>query len=484
MSEGLSHQEASLRLKQYGYNELSLSGQHTAWRTLKEVMSEPMFLLLLACGLLYVLIGDYREGIILMVAFSFIMVITYWQAQKTRRTLDALRALSAPRVLVRRGGEACRIAAREVVPGDLMLLSEGDRISADAVLISALGLMVDESILTGESVPVYRSTKQGENRVYSGTLVVKGSAEAEVLNTAGRSEVGGIALSLAGIATTDTPMQKELKILTRKLAWIGLGISVSVVVIFYITRHNWVQAVLTGLSSAMAIMPEEFPVVLTVFMALGAWRLSSKQVLTRKPSAIETLGSATVLCTDKTGTLTQNRMSLVQLSDGDQIYPLGESSLPENARQILKAAALCSRARTADPIDNAVILEWKARQGAFVHPGHPIWEISPDNENRLMAAAYHIHGSGITEVYCKGAPETVLALCGLDNNEPIKEHLRQQAEETARIAAAAYREGGTDLLRLLDAQRLQLETQLVYVQALVDYRLAVANLETAMGANQ
>lgn len=207
MSEGLSHQEASLRLKQYGYNELSLSGQHTAWQTLKEVMSEPMFLLLLACGLLYVLIGDYREGIILMVAFSVIMVITYWQAQKTRRTLDALRALSAPRVLVRRGGEACRIAAREVVPGDLMLLSEGDRISADAVLISALGLMVDESILTGESVPVYRSTKQGENRVYSGTLVVKGSAEAEVLNTAGRSEVGGIALSLAGIATTDTPMQ-------------------------------------------------------------------------------------------------------------------------------------------------------------------------------------------------------------------------------------------------------------------------------------
>jgi Ca2+-transporting ATPase len=445
MSEGLSHQEAALRLKQFGFNELNVYGQPAAWRTLKEVMSEPMFLLLLACGLLYVLIGDYREGIILMVAFSVIMVITYWQAQKTRRTLDALRALSAPRVLVRREGNVYRIAAREVVPGDLMLLSEGDRISADALLISALGLMVDESILTGESVPVYRSIKQGENRVYSGTLVVKGSAEAEVLNTAGRSEVGGIALSLAGIAATDTPMQKELKALTRKLAWMGLGISISVIFIFYVTRHNWVQALLTGLSSAMAIMPEEFPVVLTVFMALGAWRLSSKQVLTRKPSAIETLGSATVLCTDKTGTLTQNRMTLVQLSDGDQIYPLDESSLPEPGRQLLKAAALCSRVRTADPIDNAVMREWQTRQGAFVHPGQPIWEMSPDNEIRLMAAAYHITGSGITEVYCKGAPETVLALCGLDNNEPIQQHLRQQAREGFRLLclASAQIEGNT-----------------------------------------
>jgi Ca2+-transporting ATPase len=437
MSEGLSHQEAALRLKQYGYNELNISRKPTAWQTLKDVMREPMFLLLLACGLLYVLIGDYKEGIILMVAFSFIMGITFRQSQKTRKTLDALRALSAPRVLVRREGNTCRLPAREVVPGDIMLLSQGDRISADAVLISSLGLMVDESILTGESMPVNKRIKQDENLVYSGTLVVKGSAEAEVLTTAGQSAVGGIALSLEGIAATQTPMQKELKALTRKLAWAGLGISVSVILIFYVTRHNWIQALLTGLSSAMAIMPEEFPVVLTVFMALGAWRLSAKQVLTRKASAIETLGSATVLCTDKTGTLTQNKMTLVQVTDGNHTYSMNDFSLPEPAIQLLKAAALSSLTRTADPIDNAVIREWQSRHGAVVYPGQRIWEISPDDDNFLMAMAYHEPESSITQVYCKGAPESVLKLCGLEQDETILQHLQKQADQGFRLLCLA-----------------------------------------------
>ncbi|MEY4003628.1 MAG: hypothetical protein RIT07_1670, partial [Bacteroidota bacterium] len=303
MKEGLSRQEAAERLLKYGYNEWNIDRSPNIWQTLKEVMGEPMFLLLLACGILYVIIGDYREGAILLAAFSVIMGITFLQTLKTRKTLDALKALSAPRVLVRREGNAYRIPSRELVPGDVMLLSEGDRISADALLVSAVQLTLDESVLTGESVPVHKSIQQGENMVYAGTLVVKGSAEAEVQKTAGSSEVGGIALSLESIKTSATPLHHELKKLTGRLATAGVLISVAVIVFFYITRKDLVQAVLTGLSSAMAIMPEEFPVVLTVFMALGAWRLSSKQVLTRKPSAIETLGSATVLCTDKTGTI-------------------------------------------------------------------------------------------------------------------------------------------------------------------------------------
>ena len=446
MKEGLSRQEAAERLQKYGYNEWNISRRPSAWRTLKEVMSEPMFLLLLACGVLYVLIGDYRKGAILLAAFSVIMGITFLQTQKTRKTLDALKALSAPRVLVRREGSTFRIPSRELVPGDVMLLSEGDRISADAVLIASVQLMMDESALTGESVPVHKSIKPGENQIYSGTMVVKGHAEAEVQKTAGQSAVGGIALSLEGIKATVTPLQRELKSLTRKLAVMGVGISISVVFIFYVTRQDWVQALLTGLSSAMAIMPEEFPVVLTVFMALGAWRLSGRQVLTRSPSAIETLGSATVLCTDKTGTLTQNRMTLAQLSDGVQIYPLQDFILPESALNLLKTAALSSRNHTADPIDNAVLREWQSRQESHPLPGEPIWEMAPDNENRLMAMAYQNEGSGLTEIYCKGAPETVLKLCGLEQDEALQRHLKQQASEGYRLLCLARAQLTGDIL--------------------------------------
>ncbi|MEK0422050.1 MAG: hypothetical protein RLZZ161_1901 [Bacteroidota bacterium] len=437
MKEGLSRQEAAERLLKYGYNEWNIDRSPNIWQTLKEVMGEPMFLLLLACGILYVIIGDYREGAILLAAFSVIMGITFLQTLKTRKTLDALKALSAPRVLVRREGNAYRIPSRELVPGDVMLLSEGDRISADALLVSAVQLTLDESVLTGESVPVHKSIQQGENMVYAGTLVVKGSAEAEVQKTAGSSEVGGIALSLESIKTSATPLHHELKKLTGRLATAGVLISVAVIVFFYITRKDLVQAVLTGLSSAMAIMPEEFPVVLTVFMALGAWRLSSKQVLTRSPSAIETLGSATVLCTDKTGTLTQNRMTLAHLSDGMKLYGLSQFALPDTAMKLLKAAAMACREGTADPIDNAVLREWQSRQDVQESAVEPIWEMPLDTEKMFMAMAYKDPDSDYVEVFCKGAPEAVFYLCRPENEIELNEHLQQQAREGYRLLGMA-----------------------------------------------
>ena len=437
MKEGLSRQEAADRLKKYGYNEWNIARSSSAWHALKEVVSEPMFLLLLACGVLYVFIGDYREGVILITAFSVIMSITYLQTEKTRKTLDALKSLSAPRVMVRREGNSYRIPSRELVPGDIMLLSEGDRISADAVVLSSIQLMLDESVVTGESVPVHRSIKPEENKVYAGTLVVKGTAEAEVERTAGKSAMGGIVLSLEGIKASVSPMYLDLKSLTRKLAIAGVIISLVVIVVFYFTRKDLIQAVLTGLSSAMAIMPEEFPVVLTVFMALGAWRLSSRQVLTRNPSAIETLGSATVLCTDKTGTLTQNRMTLAQLSDGVNVFTLDEFELPEPARVLLDCAALASRNNTADPIDNAVLREWKSRQAPDFTAAEPVWEMPPDNDRMFMAMAYNNRNTGITEVYCKGAPESVLKLCRPANENALHSYLQQMANEGARILGMA-----------------------------------------------
>jgi Ca2+-transporting ATPase len=437
MKEGLSRQEAAERLLKYGYNEWNIAKRSSTWHAFKEVISEPMFILLLLCGILYVFIGDYREGFILIAAFSIIMGITFMQTQKTRKTLDALKSLSAPRVMVRREGNTYRIPSRELVPGDIMLLSEGDRISADAVLISSMQLALDESVITGESGPIQKSIKPEQNRVYAGTLVVKGTAEAEVESTAGKSTVGGIALSLEGIKSTATPMYLDLKALTRKLAISGIIISLLVVVIFYFTRKNLVQAVLTGLSSAMAIMPEEFPVVLTVFMALGAWRLSSKQVLTRNLSSIETLGSATVLCTDKTGTLTQNRMTLTQLSDGLNVFALDQFELSEPAEKLLYSVAMASRDDTADPIDNAVLREWKSRKTADYLSDELVWEMPLDNERMIMAMAYTNRKTGFTEVFCKGAPESVLKLCRSADSEALHAYLEQMADEGCRILGIA-----------------------------------------------
>ncbi len=438
MREGLSRQEAASRLLKYGYNEWNVPRRPGIWQTLKDVMGEPMFLLLLACGILYVMIGDYREGAILLAAFSVIMGITFLQTLKTRRTLDALKALSAPRVLVRREGNTYRIPSRELVPGDIMLLTEGDRISADAMLISAVQLVLDESVLTGESVPVHKSIQPGENQVYAGTMVVKGTAEAEVQQTAGQSAMGSIALSLESIRASATPLHRELKTLTGKLAIAGVFISVAVIIIFFVTRKDLVQAVLTGLSSAMAIMPEEFPVVLTVFMALGAWRLSSKQVLTRSPSAIETLGSATVLCTDKTGTLTQNRMTLAQLSDGITVYPLSQYLLPEHGMKLLRTAALASCDHTPDPIDNAVLREWESRQSGQITTEDPVWEMPLDTEKMLMAMAYAGPQPDTIEIFCKGAPEAIFNLCHPDNESVLHLHLQQQAREGFRLLGMAH----------------------------------------------
>lgn len=319
-SNGLSSELAKKLLLQHGPNEISKDKPKGVGAIVLEVIKEPMFILLFCCGSIYIFLGDHREGIMLLCSVLVIIFITFYQNKKTEESLSALRQLSSPRALVIRDGIEVRIPGSEVVPGDILLINEGDRVTADAKILSTNQLTIDESMLTGESLPVLKSenetTIKNANTIFSGTLVIQGSGMAQIFATGSKTKLGQIGASLLSIEQQPTRLQTEMKQFIKKL-FIGGGIiSLCVITIFYFTRGNFTDAILNGLAAAMAILPEEFPVILTIFMALGAWRLSKSNVLTRKPSAIETLGSATILCSDKTGTITQNKMELKILQTG------------------------------------------------------------------------------------------------------------------------------------------------------------------------
>ena len=290
-----------------------------------------MFLLLVACGTLYMVLGDIQEGIMLLSFVFVIMGIEFYQEKKTEKALDALRDLASPRALVIRDGVEKRIPGREVVTGDILILQEGDRVPADATVLSSVNLLADESLLTGESVPVRKMDWDGKNPgsepggddlpfVYSGSMIVQGSGIAKVSATAINTEIGKIGKAIGDVTEEPTRLKKEMGKLVKRLAITGFILCLLVIAVYTLTRGDLLKGFLAGITLAMAMLPEEFPVVLTIFLALGAWRMSKKHVLTRKPSAIETLGSATVLCTDKTGTLTLNKMTVQQLFNGTDFF--------------------------------------------------------------------------------------------------------------------------------------------------------------------
>src|SRR5487761_2018638 len=352
---GLSQDEAALRLARDGPNELSSAKPRSLFAIAAKVVLEPMFLLLIACGAIYLLLGD-RTGALMLLGFVLVVVsISFFQERKTERALEALRDLSSPRALVMRDGEQRRIAGREVVRGDLLVLSEGDRVPADAVLLSGLNLSADESLLTGESVPVRKTpaahipevmAKPGGDDLpflYSGTLVVQGKGLAQTLATGQHTAIGRIGKELAAVEQEPTRIQQETARIVKRLAWLGIALSLAVAVAYALMRGDWLNGFLVGITLAMAILPEELPVVMTIFLGLGAWRMAQQRVLTRHIPAIEMLGSATVLCVDKTGTLTQNRMALVQLQAHDSVLDLSRlegAELPEQFHELLEFSML------------------------------------------------------------------------------------------------------------------------------------------------
>jgi Ca2+-transporting ATPase len=435
---GLSSAEALQRLKQDGYNELPSSKKRSILRIAFDVVKEPMLLLLVACGTLYFTLGDIKEAMIL-VSFVFVVIgITLYQERKTERALEALRDLSSPRAMVIRDGRHIRIPGREVVTGDIVIVSEGDRVPADAVLLKTNNVTVDESLLTGESVPVRKSAWDGVQEmdrpggddlpfIYSGTLIVQGQGTARVVKIGLNTELGKIGKILQVLEPEETLLHKEVRRLVRNFTIFAVALSALVIVVYGITRANWSNGFLAGLTLAMAILPEEFPVVLTIFLALGAWRISKEHVLTRRVSAIETLGAATVLCVDKTGTLTQNRMSVEKLYSNNGFFDLTpdyKGPLPEDFHQILEFAILSSQSDPRDPMESALKSLGNELLSHTEHL-HTDWEMEHEyplsKELLAMSRVWKSADGKDYVIAAKGAPEAIADLCHISPEE--KEHL-------------------------------------------------------------
>lgn len=426
---GLTDKEIVGLREKHGYNELPASKPKSIWKIAQEVMKEPMFILLIACGGLYMFIGDYTEGAIMLSSILIIISITFYQHRKTERALEALKSMASPRCLVIRNSIIQRIPGREILPGDIMVLNEGDRISADAKVTETSHISVDESLLTGESMAI---NKDKEDLVFSGTLVTQGKANAVVTQIGMETKFGKIGHSLNTIESDETQLQKELKLLIKIFAIVGVIICVGVVILFYFSRGDFTQALLNGLAASMAILPEEFPVVFTVFIALGAWRLSSRHVLTRKPSAIETLGSATVLCSDKTGTITENKMQLNCIVQNSEITENESSTFdPNQFDNILKAAYLASAKQTNDAMEKAIAESLKKSEFPLEYPD--LVKTYPLSTGLLAMSNVFSEGSGF-QIFCKGAPETIYELCEISEEEK-----RKQQEIQNQLCDRGYR---------------------------------------------
>ncbi len=458
-TRGLSEAAARERLKAEGYNELPSSKRRSTLAIAFEVVREPMFLLLVACGALYLVLGDKEEALMLLGFVAVVMGITLYQERKTERALEALRDLSSPRASVVRDGQQRRIAGREVVRGDLLIVREGDRVPADALLLQATNLSVDESLLTGESVPVRKAALEAEDRtrdlkrpggddsasLFSGTLVVQGQGFAEVQAIGTRTEIGKIGKSLRTVETEQTLLQKETGWLVRRLALWGLGLCVVVVVAYGLTRGNWLHGLLAGIALAMAMLPEEFPVVLTIFLALGAWRISRSRVLTRRVPTIETLGAATVLCTDKTGTLTLNQMVVQRLHSNGIVCDLGgleKQPLPEQCHELVEFGMLASQRDPFDPMERA-IHEVGSRFLSNTEHLHQDWELVRQYPlSRELLALSHVWRSkrGLDYIIAaKGAPEAIADLCHFTPAETAElvGHIEAMAGDGLRVLGVA-----------------------------------------------
>ncbi|MCS5711472.1 HAD-IC family P-type ATPase [Candidatus Berkiella aquae] len=454
---GLSTVEAIKRLKKDGPNILPSKKRRTLFAIGLETLREPMFLLLLVAGLIYLFIGELREGLSLFVFLNLIIVIKLYQEGKTERALEALRDLASPRALVVRDGHLVHISGTDVVRDDVVLLKEGDRVPADGILYSETNLQVDESLLTGESVAVNKiasttpmttpmSPPGGDNLpfVYSGTLAVAGQGIFLVKATGINTEMGRIGIDLESIGTETSPLQKQTTYLVKILAAIGLLFCILLILIDGMMHGNWMKSTLLGIALLMSMIPEEFPVVLTIFPALGAWRLSSKQVLTRRISAIETLGSTSALCVDKTGTITQNSMVVSELWANNSLYNVNalDKEFTESCRLLIEYAILASQAQPFDPMEKAfhqlgkqhlseneyLHSNWKLVHEYALTPELPamshIWKI--DNEDHHIIAA-------------KGSPEAIMDLCHMNTEakQQILLVLKNMAEHGLRILAVA-----------------------------------------------
>ncbi|WP_409052674.1 cation-translocating P-type ATPase [Variovorax sp. GrIS 2.14] len=450
---GLKEAEARRRLVRDGANELPVSRPRSMLRLAREVAFEPMFLLLVACGALYLALGDLQEALMLLGFVFVVMAISFVQQRRSERSLDALRDLSSPQARVVRDGKERTVAARDLVVSDIVMLAEGDRVPADLLLIVCANLAVDESLLTGESVPVAKQAASLAGAVFAGTLVTRGTAQGRVTATGVHSALGRIGQSLAAIKTEATPIQQETRRVVTRVAIVGLVLAAALAIVFGLLRGDWLQGLLAGLTLAIALLPEELPMVLTLFLGLGAWRLSREKVLARSIPAVELLGATTVLCVDKTGTLTANRMTVRRLWSEAAVHDMERDTVRDSAKAdatplqeelhgVLEYAVLASHRRAFDPMESAI---GEAGQHLLAHTEHlhTDWTLIDDYplspEMLAMSRVWQSPDLRALLIAAKGAPEAIVDLCHLDarRSASVAEQVVAMAADGLRVLGVA-----------------------------------------------
>ena len=441
--------EARTRLSVEGPNSLPTERTIGFFRIAWRVIREPMILLLVAAGVISFLIASALDAVLLFITVLIVLVISIFQEGRTERALQALKDLSSPLAFVLRDGIEDRIPSREVVSGDLIILQEGDRVPADAKVISGTNLLCDESLLTGESLSIDKLV--GDN-VFSGTLIVRGHGRALVTGTGVRTEIGKIGKSLQEIPFARTRLQADVQRLVQVIGVLGFFTVAAVILIFGLTRHDWLEGALAGIASAMALIPEEFPVILTLFLAIGARRMSRVRVIARKAAAIEALGSVSVLCVDKTGTLTMNQMTISEVHCDGQLVKVGGSETPTNFIKLARTGTLAGPKNPIDPMDKAF---------------HALWEISSEDglesieefpvESERLAYVHIWRQHGKVFAAAKGAPETISQLCKLNHSEheQIQSDTSEAGNRGFRVLAIAHGELQGDVSAPIDLKNIR-----------------------------
>lgn len=440
ITSGLSSIEAQALLVKYGENSIDKAREKSLYSTAIELLKEPMLLLLIAAGAISLALAELVDGILLLFTIFIILGITIYQTQKTEKALKALSELTMPLAIVIRDGLEIRIPSKNIVPGDVMILREGDRISADAKLTVATSFHVDESLLTGESLPI---SKNIGDVVFTGSLVVRGHGKAEVFATGPNTQLGKIGKSLTEIREEKTNLQRSVERIVRV---VGIAALITVFAVFGIygtTRGNWLEAGLAGISVAMALIPEEFPVILTIFMALGAWRMAKVKVVARRPAAIEALGGISVLCVDKTGTLTENRMKISEIHT-DSIIWKENDSISGLLTEVIEIASMATPVSAFDPMDIAF------QNLAKILPSRNFSSLKSKSEKPLSKDnLFYTHvwqdSNTSAEIHAiKGAPEQIAILCNFDTKRKINflEKVSLEASRGFRTLAIAKSNDG------------------------------------------
>jgi P-type Ca2+ transporter type 2C len=433
---GLTTQEAIARLAQAGRNEIPSAEKRTLARLILETLADPLLALLVLATIAHLLLGEFRDSIALLMAVGLVIGISARQEFRAEAAVQGLRELSAPRSTVVRDGRSVRIASAEVVPGDLLILEAGDRVSADGVIVSCVDLSVDESSLSGESIPVGKrpgienEPPSKETQVFSGTIAVRGRATVRVTATGPASELGKLGKSLWTVRRIANSVEVELRGRVRQMAFAAVLICLGVAVLSYLRQGNWLYGVLAGLALAIALIPEEFPIVARIFLAIGAWRLSQNRVLTRNLGALDSLAHTTVLCVDKTGTLTMNKLAV------DKLISTGDTE-----QRLMRAAVLASDEYAIDPIDRAIVD--RGHQAGEYHSAVPVHALFLP---MAVAQIYAEPGKFVT--YVKGAPEHVSAMCAMSEGEQSTwlELAQRAAEDGFKVLGVAAGES-KDMMR-------------------------------------